>query len=342
VHSANDVICGDAQRRLFERLYQQPGAFSKFTPIYRSDAKLTYHLRSESPNREAILQVWLLEEDDRARVLYGPYGIKPDSHFHRLWPYGSRYVTYNTELLRAHEVRVPAILLADESRDILPHAYVVFEQLDGEPWDRHRDSLSEAELTGFHARTGDALGRFHALERAWAGPPAHQQDDGPGCAELCLEQVGFNVENARNTSVLHARRSQILGTMQSLAGAFEKRQVFHATHGDMLPGHLLVDSQGQIWLIDVENMKFFDLEYEACRFWLTALDLTSSAFRDAYGRRINHPLDEGRIKFYEIYWLVSWITYLNKNLEAAGPGAQERLEESRMGIERTLEARLLA
>ena len=329
-------ITEDTKRALFRRLFGREGSFEDVRPIHRSFGKLTYQLAGPNQSR-LILQVWLLDEDARARALAAQFGLSLDV-VHSLWQYGSRHVVNNTRALADYGLAVPPILLADDSRSILPQDYVIYDFIDGETLDRRRLKCDPSGIRRLELAMARTLGQMHAFERSWPGSFSRDEADALSCQQVCLDQVRSNVSHAAAGSVLVHHGPHVLEMMEQLVQELQPRTAFRATHGDLQPAHYLIDSSDTVWLLDLELVKFFDVEYDVCRFGLP-MALTSAEFTREYSRYTNHAPDEERVRFYELYWLVSSVAFLDR---AAMDSVDFTSEPLRRQLETTLRKKLSA
>jgi aminoglycoside phosphotransferase (APT) family kinase protein len=324
------LITKDTNREMFRRLFGRDGAFANVRPIHRSFGKLTWRLSAPSQS-DLVLQVWLLDEEVRAQALAAQFGLNLEV-VHRLWQYGSRHVVDNTRSLSEYGIAVPPIRLADDSRSLLPYDFVIYDFINGETLHSRRLRCAEPEARRLELAMARTLGQLHALQRAWPGSVSGDDTAGFVCHEACLDQVRSNVSHSASGSIIADQGSNVLDKMERLSEQLRPREIFSATHGDLQPGHYLVDADERIWLIDLELVKFFDVEYDISRFGLT-MGLTSDEFKQEYSRHLKSPAEGNRVRFYELYWLVSSIAFLDR---AAQDSANFTSEPLRRQLETTL------
>ncbi len=95
-------------------------------------------------------------------------------------PAAADILTYEKNLLRAEvetmtlvaadpQIPVPRITFADFSRTHLPYDYYFMEFVDGTPWDKLRDGMSEAQNNNIEYQLGQITARINAFENSTFG-----------------------------------------------------------------------------------------------------------------------------------------------------------------------------
>ncbi|GAA2432316.1 phosphotransferase [Streptomyces macrosporus] len=163
-------------------------------------------------------------------------------------------------------VRVPEVLLADDSRRRFPADMAVVEDVAGGTlealWDtapaRAADALSElaAMLDVMHRRHSRQYGRLDVLERG-------DKASGVSCEQLVLERaLGDLGEAAERDPGIGSAAAALHDRLQQLAARVAPRREHRLIHGELGPDHVLVDASGHPVLIDIEGLMFFDVEWE--------------------------------------------------------------------------------
>ncbi|MFD6327864.1 phosphotransferase family protein [Streptomyces sp. NPDC058442] len=163
-------------------------------------------------------------------------------------------------------VRVPGVLLADDSRRRYPADVAVVEDVAGGTLEallatdpaRAAAALGELAvmLDVMHRQHSRRYGRVDVLERG-------DRASGVSCEQLVLERALEDLADAAErdpgigsaASLLHDR-------LQELAAVVPPRTSHGLIHGELGPDHVLVDSSGRPVLIDIEGLMFFDVEWE--------------------------------------------------------------------------------
>ncbi|KAB2971026.1 phosphotransferase [Streptomyces sp. SS1-1] len=163
-------------------------------------------------------------------------------------------------------VRVPAVLLADDSRTRFAADVAVVEDVSGGTLEalfeadpvRASGALRElaAMLDVMHGQRGARYGRVDVLERGGAAP-------GESCQGLVLERaLGDLAEAAGRDPAIGAAASQLRDRLRELAARVAPRTGHGLIHGELGPDHVLVDADGRPVLIDIEGLMYFDVEWE--------------------------------------------------------------------------------
>jgi hypothetical protein len=177
------------------------------------------------------------------------------------------------ERLAGLGVRVPRVLLADGSHTRYPADLAVVEDVAGGTLealfdaDPARAADVMDELAGMvevmHRQRGPRFGRLDVLEREACGaaPAAHPAY--PSCEARVLAGALRDVaEAARRDGRIAAARTALEERLRELAGRVPTRAEYGLVHGELGPDHVMVDAAGRPVLIDVEGLRFFDVEWE--------------------------------------------------------------------------------
>jgi hypothetical protein len=163
-------------------------------------------------------------------------------------------------------VRVPGVLLADDSRRRYPADVAVVEDvadgtlealLETDPA-RASHALSElaAMLDVMHQQHSQHYGRVDVLARG-------DKASGDSCEQLVLERSTDDLaEAAERDPSIGAAAASLHDRLQELAARVAPRTQHGLIHGELGPDHVLVDACGHPVLIDIEGLMFFDVEWE--------------------------------------------------------------------------------
>ncbi|KES08460.1 aminoglycoside phosphotransferase [Streptomyces toyocaensis] len=163
-------------------------------------------------------------------------------------------------------VRVPRVLLADDSRRRHPADVAVVEDVAGGTLEAFLETdpapashaLSElaAMLDVMHQQHSQHYGRVDVLERG-------DQAGGDSCEQLVLDRAIEDLaEAAERDPRVGSAVSPLHDRLQELATRVAPRTEHGLIHGELGPDHVLVDASGHPVLIDIEGLMFFDVEWE--------------------------------------------------------------------------------
>ncbi|GGZ18205.1 phosphotransferase family protein [Streptomyces nitrosporeus] len=200
-------------------------------------------------------------------------------------------------------VRVPGVLLADDSRRRYPADVAVVEDVAGGTLEallktdlaRASNALSElaAMLDVMHQQHSQHYGRVDVLERG-------DKASGDSCEQLVLERAIKDLAEAaeRDPSIGSAEAS-LRDRLQELATRVAPRTQHGLIHGELGPDHVLVDDSGDPVLIDIEGLMFFDVEWEHVFLQLR--------FGDQYSALSRPGLDPARLDLYMLAMRLSLV-----------------------------------
>ncbi|WP_440072270.1 phosphotransferase [Streptosporangium sp. OZ121] len=163
-------------------------------------------------------------------------------------------------------VRVPRLLLADDSRHRYRADVAVVEDVCGGPL----EGLFEADPARAAAALGDLAGMLKAMHRhhfpRYGRVDLLEQGvtaDGASCEALVLERALRDLEEAADRDGRIAGAAGALGDrLRDLAARVAPRAEYGLIHGELGPDHVLVDGDGHAVLIDIEGLMYFDVEWE--------------------------------------------------------------------------------
>ena len=191
-------------------------------------------------------------------------------------------------------LRVPTIYLSDRGHTHYPADLIVLEDFPGENLE-HRLERDPAAATPTMERLADHLDRmrhhrapnYGKVALVDAGGTAHW----PTCeravlalAERCLAEAA-----ARDPRIAGAR-DRLDHRLHELAGAVRPRAEYSVVHGELGMDHVLIDRDHNPVLIDIENLMYFDVEWEH-----VFLRIRLGA---EYERVAVAGLDQARLAFY--------------------------------------------
>lgn len=201
-------------------------------------------------------------------------------------------------------VRTPRILLADNSRIHYPADVAVVEDVPGPNLEtRLRDEPRGAEavmerlagaIAAMHLHTAPRFGKVALIDSG--GTSA-----GASCEQVVLDRALADLaEAAGRDPRVAAARGGLEAALRDQRATLRPRSACPLIHGELGPGHVLVDREGQPVLIDTEGLMYFDAEWE--HVFLRIL------FRDRYRRHLQADgLDSRRLSFYDLAMRLSLV-----------------------------------
>ncbi|MFD8425243.1 phosphotransferase family protein [Streptomyces sp. NPDC059466] len=199
--------------------------------------------------------------------------------------------------LAALGVRVPGIHLVDRERTHYPAELAIVEDVPGENLMDLRDRdpraaepimmrLAEilAAMRGHRAR---AFGKVALIDAGGTSRSASCEQAALTFALRCLAEAA-----GRDHRIADAR-DQLEERLRQLTAAVRPRTQYSVVHGELGLDHVMVDRDGRPVVNDIENLLYFDVEWEH-----VFLRLRHAA--DQYRQLVVDGLDEDRLALYRL------------------------------------------
>ncbi|MEV8456903.1 phosphotransferase [Streptomyces sp. NPDC052095] len=199
--------------------------------------------------------------------------------------------------LGALGLRVLEIHLVDRDRTHYPADLAIVEDVPGENLMdlRNRDPraaepamtrLAES-LATMRAHRAPSFGKVGLVDAGGTSRSASCEQAALAFALRCLAEAA-----ARDRRIADAR-VRLEGRLRRLTAAVRPRAEYSVVHGELGLDHVMVDRDGRPVVIDIENLLYFDVEWEH-----VFLRLRHSA--DQYRRLAVDGLDEDRLALYRL------------------------------------------
>ena len=163
-------------------------------------------------------------------------------------------------------LRVPEIYLLDRDRRHYPADIAIVEDFPGgDLLERYERDPVEAEPTLARLRAG--LAAMRSYRGASPGKVGHVDGGGvsrwPSCEEGALDfALRCLAEVAGRDPRIAAARDRLEERLRGLAAAVQPRAEYSVVHGELGLDHVLVDRVGNPVIIDIEDLMYFDVEWE--------------------------------------------------------------------------------
>nr|WP_237556572.1 phosphotransferase [Streptomyces sp. SID5464] len=245
----------------------------------------------------AIAYIWSADED---------YWDQPDPDPRDVFSHGTGLGLFTAahDRLAAAGVRTPRLRYADGTHTHLPADAAVVEDMTGgsleDALDRDPQAAPEALerlaelLATLHAHTGPRFGKVAVVD---GGGSSH----GVSCEQRVTDgALRCLAEAARREPRAAAVRRELEDMIHALAAEVRPRDRQTLIHGELGPDHVLLTSDGQPALIDIEGLMYFDVEHEH-----VFLRLRFGPHYDA----LRAPgLDEARLRLYRLSMHLSLVS----------------------------------
>jgi hypothetical protein len=188
-------------------------------------------------------------------------------------------------------VAVPQLLAYDDTGTDLPYAVAVVQDVAGgslEDCLERKPDLGGAAL----GRLAISLERLHAARRDDIGKLSHPVS-GVSCELVAAQRARRQLDAAAaQLPELATAQPALVDVLERLVRAVPPRRDHRLIHGELGPDHVLLDDVGTPYLIDIEGLMSFDLEWEHAFLRLR--------FGEHYEALRVDGLDEARLRLYAL------------------------------------------
>jgi aminoglycoside phosphotransferase (APT) family kinase protein len=257
----------------------------------------------EQPTRGIMNSVWIVNQTHVLRV----DTLTPAEERSRFVGEALAY-----RLLQEIGLPLPALITVDDSRQLLPHPYLIATRLPGQPlvegWGTAQDnSLAE--------QAGSLLAQIHDITFARFGPLMFEVDRAqPNPTHWCEYVESYcqrHAQPALTAGVISAaQHDHITHLLRQMRPSFDRLRYGHLIHGDYHPENLLV-AEGRIsgvldleWAISGDPAWDFVLLDE----WEVTAPGSSAAFLRGY--TTVRPLDKDHTRRLQMYALLRSLAHL--------------------------------
>ncbi|MEV0241588.1 phosphotransferase [Streptomyces sp. NPDC050674] len=199
--------------------------------------------------------------------------------------------------LEALGLRVPEVYLVDRNRTHHPADLAVVEDFPGENLMTllHRDPhaaeptmarLAEA-MAAMRGHRAPSFGKVALIDRGGSSRAESCENAAHDFAMACLAEAA-----SRDRRIADAR-DRLEALLRELAAAVRPRAAYSVVHGELGLDHVLVDPDGNPVLIDIEDLMYFDVEWEHAFLRLRHAE-------EHHRRLAVEGLDEDRLALYTL------------------------------------------
>ena len=200
------------------------------------------------------------------------------------------------ESLEALDIATPGVYFTDRSRSRYPADVALVQDvaggtlealLDIDPGRAHA-TLAELRqsLEVMHSWRGHRIGRLAEIESSMA-------TDERSCEQIVLDRALRHLAIAVDrVPRIAAVADDLHAALRELYAAIPPRSLYGLIHGDLGPDHVLVDEHGRPYLVDIEGLMYFDVEWEH--------NFLRIRFHEHYGALRETGLDPVRMRFYAL------------------------------------------
>jgi hypothetical protein len=282
----------DLSRYLKEALGEDRDVVSQ-TNMYSGAQKVVYRVDC-SDGFQSMLYIW-----DESKNYFQAKKLQ-QSTIHE--SSGAELFEYNYKFLTERKVRTPEIYLMNREREEYVYDFAIVQYISGgsveQAISRNNVESSEKVLNN----VGILLRKMHAIQNPFYGSLWEGNiGDKETCEEIILREAIENLDYlSKYIDQVKVNQHNLTQVLRELQGKIKPRKDYRLIHGELGPDHIMVDERLEVYLIDIEGMMFFDVEFEH-----SFLDFR---FGDSYQYLADPQLDKDRLLFYKLHHHLSCTT----------------------------------
>jgi hypothetical protein len=270
--------------------------------IYGGAQKITYKVDC-SNNFSFILYVW-----DNSRDYFHEEKTK-----NILPSGGADLFEINQQFLLNQGISTPKLYYIDRSKTKYPFDFAFVEYISGGDISSYYDKNPEIQKQVF-SNLANVVRRMHSVKSHGFGSLKGIIHTNQTCQQIILEKT---IDELKFSSkyIAEMNKNRLTEVLNSLYRRLKPRNYYSLIHGELGPNHVLVDKNLQTYLIDIECLSYFDIEYEH-----SFLEFRFENYNDYLKVE---ELDEDRLRFYKLTLHISYTTGAQKLLLRGYPDKNE-------------------
>lgn len=208
-------------------------------------------------------------------------------------PNGLDLFKTNNEFLLKRGISVPEIYTLDNSRTVCDYDFAFVEYIDSGNFSEYTQQYGADVSKALLKKVSFLLKKMHAIQRPYPGLLMDKRPSGWRCENMVLENALLGLDLASDFNAkIKENRNQIQDALRYLLETIEPRSIFCLIHSELGPEHILINKTLEVYFVDYEGIKFFDLEYEH--------SLLNARFGRDYHQFVRQDLDPTRMKYYRL------------------------------------------
>lgn len=196
-------------------------------------------------------------------------------------------------------INIPDLIFSDTTKSTFPYDYCMHEYIDGgnlfENGYKCSEPLFQKELSEVFRKLNNQKRDFRGLIKTPNPklPPF----------ELFIEEASQNIMIAvKHNMITESEMQLLIDKLSNLVKQFEIKNEYNLIFPDFKPDHILFNKNGKLFLIDYEDVQYFDIEYQHAALTIpTFTFFNSDNYYSIYFKNRNYEIDKKRLLFYQIY-----------------------------------------
>lgn len=196
------------------------------------------------------------------------------------------------------DVPVPKIYAFETSSPVYEGSFFVMDYLEGDPYNKVKDALPEAEREGIEEQLGEITAHINSISGEKFGYYALDEQQGSHWSEVFVSMINNLLLDAQDAGVhLPAQPDEIITVIERFAPSLNEVTVPSLVHWDLWEGNIFVKNGKIIGIIDCERALWGDPLME---YYFRSL-INSPAHLKGYGCEAFTESQQQRIRLYDLY-----------------------------------------
>lgn len=213
---------------------------------------------------------------------------------------GAKVYAINERVLMENGLPTPKLYHMDNTRKQYLFDYAFVEYIPGKEI-KHHIKEGDPSVPSYLKDLSIEIKKLHSIKSKFSGQPEDLYENNFCCEKYILNKLDNDMKYLeRNSKDIALGKSEIKDCYMNLYNKIKPRREYVLIHGELGTNHVLIGEDKKIHFIDIERVKYFDIEYEA--------SYIEFRFKDNYKYLKEENLDINRINFYKIYHNISFLS----------------------------------
>lgn len=205
----------------------------------------------------------------------------------------------NNEFMMKNNINTPKILKIDITKQLYPFEYAFVEYISNIDMWEIICSKDENRKERILNKLNEQLIKLHSHKRSKFGNLKNEKETAKSFEKIIYDQTINELDYLiANNREIKENQQKIMKTLNRMYENLKPRKEFTLVHGELAPNHILINEEDEVYFIDIEGMKYRDIEFEH--------SFLEFLFGENYRHIKSNKIDETRRIFYKYHLHLSF------------------------------------